>query len=159
MLDPSPSKITVSICSKLSCSSIRNTIIFITHFPLKILERNSKLVVLINLGMPGHTNLKLKYQFEETFHVYLQAKNQLHPSRFPSYIAKILQNCFPSYIAKILQNCYFAWFGHAWLCTPKVILWTCRKFSCLFFRQKSTSFPFFSGDIAKILHIILYDPP
>ena len=28
---------------------------FITHFFLKILQRNSKLVILSNLGMPGHT--------------------------------------------------------------------------------------------------------
>ena len=31
---------------------------FITHFFLKILQRNSKLVVLGNLGMPGHAHLK-----------------------------------------------------------------------------------------------------
>ena len=30
--------------------------------------------------MPGHTNLKQLHQIEETFDVYLQAKNdQLHP--------------------------------------------------------------------------------
>ena len=58
-------------------------------------------------------------QFEETFDVYLQAKNKLHPS------------CFPWDIAKILQTCYFGCFGHAWVCTPKVILSTCRKLSCL----------------------------
>ena len=28
---------------------------FITHFFLKILQRNSKLVILGNLDMPGHT--------------------------------------------------------------------------------------------------------
>ena len=33
--------------------------------------------------MPGRTHLKWQYQFEEIFDVYLQAKNQLHPSRFP----------------------------------------------------------------------------
>ena len=38
------------------------------------MQRNSKLVTLGNLGMPGHTHLKWQYQFEETFDVYLQAK-------------------------------------------------------------------------------------
>ena len=46
-----------------------------THFFLKILQGNSKLVILGNLGMSG--------QFEETFDVYQQAKNLLHPSFFP----------------------------------------------------------------------------
>ena len=34
---------------------IMQKINFITHFFLKILQRNSKLVILGNLGMPGHT--------------------------------------------------------------------------------------------------------
>ena len=33
---------------------------FITHFFLKILQRNSKLVISDNLDMPGHTHLKSK---------------------------------------------------------------------------------------------------
>ena len=37
---------------------LRAKINFNTHFFLKILERNSKLVILGDLGMPGHTNLK-----------------------------------------------------------------------------------------------------
>ena len=47
---------------------------FLTHFFLKILQRNSKLVAFLNLGMPGPTHLKWWYQFEETFDVYLQDK-------------------------------------------------------------------------------------
>ena len=34
---------------------------FITHCFLKILQRNSKLVIFVNLDMPGHTHLKLQY--------------------------------------------------------------------------------------------------
>ena len=64
---------------------------------LKILQINSKLAILSNLGMPGHTNLKWKYQFKETFDVYIQAKNQLHPPYSPRYIAKILQICYFGY--------------------------------------------------------------
>ena len=44
---------------------------------VKILQRNSKLFVLGNLGMPGHTHLTLTsniYHFEETFDDYQQAK-------------------------------------------------------------------------------------
>ena len=63
---------------------------FITQFFLKILQRNSKVVILGNLGMPGPTQLKRSYQFEETFEVYLQAKNQLYLSHFSWDIAKIL---------------------------------------------------------------------
>ena len=49
-------------------------------FILKILQRNSNLTILNNFDMPGHTNLKQLHQIEETFDVYLQAKNdQLHP--------------------------------------------------------------------------------
>ena len=51
---------------------------FITYFFLKILQRNSKFVILGNLGMPGHTKLKWKYQFEENFDFYLLAKVQLY---------------------------------------------------------------------------------
>ena len=88
---------------------------FITHFFLTILQRNSRLVISGDLGMPGHTRLKWQYQFKETFDVYLQAKNQLHPhpSRFPWDIAK--------YWKLVVLG------GHAWLRTFKVILWSCWK--------------------------------
>ena len=51
---------------------------FITH----LLRANRKLVILGNLGMSGHTQLKRWYQLEETLNVYLQVKNLLHPLRF-----------------------------------------------------------------------------
>ena len=51
---------------------------FITHYFLKILQRNSKLVILGNLGMPGHTP-KMLDQFEGMFDIHVQEKNQLHP--------------------------------------------------------------------------------
>ena len=40
------------------------------HLFLKIFQRNSKLVILDSVDIPGHTHLKL----EETFDVYLKAK-------------------------------------------------------------------------------------
>ena len=86
-----PIKIIVSICSMLSCLSVckKSTSSLICFF-LMILQRNSKLVILVNLGMAGHTHLKWQYHFEETFDIYQQAKNQLHPSHFSCEIAKIL---------------------------------------------------------------------
>ena len=68
-----PIKIIASICSKLSYLSTCKKSTSITSFFLKM-QRNRKLIILGNLGIPGHRHLKLYYQFEETFHVYLQAK-------------------------------------------------------------------------------------
>ena len=65
------------------------------------MQRNNKLI-LGNLGMPGHTHIKWKYQFEETFNVYLQAKNQFYISCFPWDITKTLEAFF---------GYYFVYFG------------------------------------------------
>ena len=48
-----PIKIIVWICSKLLYLPACKKINFITHFFLKILQRNSKLVILGNLSIPG----------------------------------------------------------------------------------------------------------
>ena len=32
--------------------------------------------------MPGHTHIKLYYQFKKAFDVYLHIKDRFHPSRF-----------------------------------------------------------------------------
>ena len=97
---------------------------FITHFFLQILQKNNKLLILDNLGIPGHTHLKWEYQFEEAFDSYLQ---KLHPLGFTWDIAKIL------------QTCYFGYFGYAWLRTPKKIKSTWKKRLCLSADKKSTS--------------------
>ena len=67
---PSPSKIIVSICRKPLCLPACKNSISSPPPPLflKILQRNSKLVILHNLGMKS-----------ETFYVYLQA---VTPSSF-----------------------------------------------------------------------------
>ena len=116
----------------LTCMQKTN---FMTHFFFKILQRNSKIVILGNLGMPDHTYLKWQYQFEETFDVYLLAKNQLHPSHFPWDIAKIL------------QTCYFWYFGHACLHILKVTLSPCRKLSCYLQAENQLHSSRFSEDI------------
>ena len=124
-------------------------IIFITDFFFNILQGNMKLVILGNLGMPGHT------QFQETFDVHLQAKKQPHLSCFPWGVVKILQYVIlstlgmPGYAhpkwsmnlqkilclsagikstsscsfswrySKDIQTSYFGYFGHAWPGTLK----------------------------------------
>ena len=124
---PSSSKITLSICRKLSWLQ-KSTLSLLL---LKILQRNSKLAILDNLGLSGYTHLKWWYQFEETFDVYLHGKNQLHSLHFPWDIAKIL------------QTCYFVHFEPGWLRTLKVILWTYRKLPGLSISKKSNSSPRF----------------
>ena len=92
----------------------------ITHFFHEILQRNRKLVVFGNLAY-----LATYISVWRNRWCLSEGKNQLHPSHFPSDIAKIL------------QTCYFGYFGHVWLCT----LSTCRKFLCLSADKKSTSPP------------------
>ena len=122
---------------KLICMQKSN---FITHFFFKLLQRNNKLVILGNLGIPCYTQIKWYWQFEEGFDVYLLAKNQLNSLHFPWDIAKILQTCYSGY------------FGH-WLHTPKVILTTCRKLSCLSPGKKSTLSPMFFWRYCKDMQI------
>ena len=42
----------------------------------------AKFVILGNVDKPDHIYLEWHYQFEETFEVYLQLKNQFHPWNF-----------------------------------------------------------------------------
>ena len=81
---------------------------FITHFFLRILQQNSKLVTLGNLGIPGSTYLN-----------WYCSINLKKGKKSTSHFSKD--------IAKILQACYFGYFGHARLHIAKVILLTCRK--------------------------------
>ena len=80
-----PSIMIASPCRKLWCPNCWNKLVGNSH-PylhaknhlhhsrfLMILLRNSKLVILSNLGMPGQKHMKWQYHFEGTFDVYLQA--------------------------------------------------------------------------------------
>ena len=49
---------------------------------------SKQLVILGNMRMPGHTHLKWKYHFEETFNVYHNEKDQLHPLCFPDILKR-----------------------------------------------------------------------
>ena len=63
---------------------------YITHYFVKKLQRNSKLVFLGNMDMSGNTDLKWWHRVTETFHVCRQAKDQVNPSRFSWNSEKIL---------------------------------------------------------------------
>ena len=80
---------------------------FMANFFLKILQRNSKLVILSYLGMPGNIHLKRWHHFEETFDVYLRAKNQLHSSIFLEILQRYVNFLFWvlwTYLATPTQN-------------------------------------------------------
>ena len=96
-----------------------------------ILQRNSKLVILGNLGMAGHTPKMIVSIWRNTWHLSAVKKSTVSFTFFLSYF----------FIAKILQTC-FGYFGHAWLCTAKVILSIYWKLLCLSAGAKNlTSFP------------------
>ena len=72
------------------------------------LQKITKLDILGNLDMLGFFFASsLQYNVKKPLMFIYRQKNQLHTSRFPSDITKIL------------QTCYFGYFGHAWVCTPK----------------------------------------
>ena len=90
----------------------------ITQFFLKILQRNSKLVILGTLGMPGYT-----------------------PKMILTIWSKLL--CLS---AQKKTTCCFGYFRHAWLRTSKVIVSTCRKLWCLSVCQKKLRHSLLSRD-------------
>ena len=104
---------------------------FIILLFLKILQRNSKLVISGNLGMPGHAPKMMVSIWGKIWRSSAGKKSISSSFTFSlSYI----------FIAKILQNC-FEYFGHSWLCTPKVIPLIYRKLLCLSAGKKWTSSP------------------
>ena len=60
---------------------------------------------------------------------------------------------FLEIIAKIQPTCYYGCFGHIWLSTPKVILSTCKKLSCLSAGIKLTLSPTFFWAYCKDMQI------
>ena len=122
---------------------------FITHFFLKILQRNSKLAILGTLSMSGDAHPKWYYQLAEKFGVYQTAKNQLHPPRFSGDIPKILWD-----IPKILLLGTLSMPGYA---HPKWYFQLVENLS-VYQQVKIPLYPpLFSGDIAEIFKfVILY---
>ena len=109
---------------------------FVIRFFLKILQRNSKLVILGNLGMPGHTHLNNSINLKKPLTFIFRPKiNFITPS-----FLEILQR---------YANFYFGYFQHAWLNTPNMIVSTCRRLQCLICMPKMNFIIlfFFSWDI------------
>ena len=104
------------------------------HVFLGMLQRYCKLAILGTLGMPGYPHPKWYHRHVKNFRVYLQAKNQLHLSRFSGDIERYAN--------------LFGYFGHVWLRTPKMLVSTCRKLRCLSAYQKNFTGHFF----LEILH-------
>ena len=125
---PSPSKIILSICRKLSylyaCNKSTSSLTFFLWYCKEI------------------ENL--------LFWVLLECPTT------PKLIVSIWRNLwcsfhFPWHIANMLQIWYSGYFGQAWLHTPKMILAPCRKLSHFYLQAKEPlHFPCFSRDITKI---------
>ena len=99
---------------------------FITHFFLKMLQRNTKLVSLGNLD----THQMIVSIWRNLWCLYAGEKS-----------ASLLK--FSLTYCKVLPTCCFGYFRHAWISTAKLILSTCRKLSCLSSGKKLTSSPCF----------------
>ena len=136
---------------------------FVIHFSLKILQRNSKLSILGNLGMSGHIHQKRQYHFEETFDNYQQGKinsilyvfleilqryykvvvlgafgmpGHAHPKWYYQFVEK----CVYLQIKNQFHSpCLFEYFGHVWLYLTKMIVSTFRRLWCLLACQKKSS--------------------
>ena len=80
---------------------------FISHFFLKILQRNNKLVILGNLGMPGHIHLKWQYQSEETFDVSLDSFQEKLMKIFFKESKKPFWGCLGHFLPKFGKKYIF----------------------------------------------------
>ena len=71
--------------------------------------KHCKVIIVGTFGMPRYAHPNWYCQFVENDCAYLQGKNWLHTPR--------LRDC------KDIQTSYFAYFGHASLCKPKIIVY------------------------------------
>ena len=99
---------------------------FITHFFLKILQKNSKLVILGNLGMPGHTPKMIVSIWGNIWHLSAGKKST---SSFTFSLSYFLLQIYCNLVLGTLP------------CTPKVILSIYRKLLCLSAGKKPISSP------------------
>ena len=122
-----PIKIIVSSCSKLSCLSRSKKSTSSLTFFLRYCKEIATLLLIATWTCLATFTQNNSINLKKPLTFICGQKNQLYPSRFPWDIAKTLWVCCSGY------------FAHVWLRTLKVILSTCRKFSCLSARKKSTS--------------------
>ena len=122
----------------LNCRQKTN---FVIYFFLKIMQRNSKLFILSNLGMPGHTHLKWWCHFEETFDNYQQAKTNL------IFTLEILQR-----YCKLVVSVTLGILGYA----DQKWCYQLVENVCVYLQSENQLHtPCFSGDTVKICKLIL----
>ena len=112
LFQPGTSKMIVPLWRNLWQLSAGKNQLHSLRFP-EILQRYCKFVVLGTLGMPGYAHPKWYHQYEETFMFICRQKIISYPMLFWKY-------------CKVMQT-YFGYFGHAWLCTAKMIISTFRR--------------------------------
>ena len=92
---------------------------FITHFSLKILQKNSKLVILGKLGMSGHTHLNYTINWKKPWTFICRQKT--------NFILHVFLEILQRY-CKLVILVTLGMSGR----TPKVVPSTSRIFLCLF---------------------------
>ena len=116
---------------------------FIIHSSFRILQRNSKLFILGNLGMSDHAHQKWQYHFEETFDTYQQEKI----NSILYVFLEVLQRYY-----KVVSLGALVMPGHA---HPKWSYQFVENF-CVYLQVKNQFHsPWFSGDTARIWKLIL----
>ena len=156
---PSPAKIIVSICKKLSCSSeckkstsffryckeISNLLFWVIWACLSTHTKNNS----INLKKPLMHILRQKTNF--TLHVFLKSCKPIGNLllrvliwTYFGYTQKGTINLWktfvlsrnkksassPKFLWRYWQSSYFGYFGHAWLCTSRTIVSSCKNLQC-----------------------------
>ena len=112
----------------------------ITHFFLKILQRNTKLVILGNL---------------DTHQMIVSIWRNLRCFSAGKKSSSLLT--FSLTYCKVLPTCCFGYFGHAWLSKAELILSTCRKLSCLSSGKKLISPLYFFWRYCKDMQISYFE--
>ena len=115
---PSPSKIMLSICRKLSClSACKKSTSLLTYF-LRYCKEIANLLYWVIWACLTNIPRIIVSIWINLWHLSAGKKSV-------SSFTFSLRYC------KVLRTCYFGYLGHAWLRTPYVILLNCRRLSCL----------------------------
>ena len=115
---------------------------FITHFFLKILQRNRKLVILGNLDMPGHTHLNDSINLKKPLIFICWVKI--------NFILYIFLEILQRHCKLVLDT-----LGMPGYADPKWYYQLVQNFSVDLQAKKQLYSPSFSGDTAKICKLLI----